>query len=198
MSPSDRYVNTLLFEDDQIIIQPTENDLQLSMHQLSQICGTYNFKISAMKTKVMAFLGKDPVRSKIVLNDKPIEQVSHFRYLGCDISYEPDRDIEEKVNKFQMICGTINRTLKNRTRKDTKIKLYKTMAVPSLMFGRETWVNTTRNQSKIQSAEMKFLRVKGCSRRDQIRNENIRAELNIFALNQRFENNKRKWIEHVD
>jgi len=131
-----------------------------------------------------------------------MEQEKHgisFRYLGCDISYELDRDIEEKVNKFQAICGTINRSLKNKTRKDTKIKLYKTMAVPSLMFGSETWVDTKRNQSKIQSAEIKFLRrVKGCTILDQIRNDDIREELTIFNLNLKIRENKRNWMDHIE
>lgn len=118
-----------------------------------------------------------------------------FRYLGCNISYELDRNIEEKVNKFQMICGTINRSLKNKTRRDKKIKLYKTMAVPSIIFGSESWVGTKHNQAKIQSAVVKFLRrVKGCSLLDQIRNDDFREELNIFALNQKIQDNKRHCI----
>ena len=38
-----------------------------------------------------------------------------------------------------MIYGTIHRTLWNKTRKDTKIKLYKLMATPDLTYGVETW-----------------------------------------------------------
>jgi hypothetical protein len=133
-----------------------------------------------------------------VLNNKPIEQVSHFRYLGCDISYERDNDLDHKIHRFQMICGTINRTLKQKVRKDTKLKLYKTMAVPSVIYGSETWVDLKRNKSRIQSAEMRFLRrVKGCTLRDQIRNDDIRRELDIFSLNRKIEDNKRNWIDHV-
>lgn len=199
LSPSHRYLNNLLFADDQAIIQPTEDDLQRSVYQLQKICSDYNMRISTTKTKVMAFLGKSPIRTKIVLYEKPIEQVSHFRYLGCDISYEPDRDVTDKVHRFQWICGTIHRTLKNKTRKDTKMKLYKTMAVPSLVFGSETWIDTSKTKSQIQSAEMKFLRrVKGCTRLDHIRNDDIRAELDIFSLNRRIEHNRRQWMEHIE
>ena len=35
----------------------------------------------------MAFKGRDPVRTKIVIDNKTIEQVSSFNYLG-NISYE--------------------------------------------------------------------------------------------------------------
>ena len=36
----------------------------------------------------MAFIGRDPVRTKIVIDNKIIEQVNSFNYLGNMISYE--------------------------------------------------------------------------------------------------------------
>ena len=76
----------------------------------------------------------------ITIHNHPIEQVSHFDYLGCDVSYKPDNDIIMKLHKFQYICGTIHKTLKNKMRKDTMLKCYKTMATPVLTYGRESWV----------------------------------------------------------
>ena len=193
------YLSTLLFADDKIIIQESEDKLQLAVHRLNQICPEYNLKISLHKTKVMAFQGKYPVRSKIIVNNKPIEQVSNFTYLGCDTSYNYDNDMENKINKFQAICGTINRTLNNKTRKDTRIKFYKTMAVPVLMYGSESWINTKKGDSKIQAAEMRFLRrVKGCTRRDLVRNEDVRNELNVYAINEKITEYKERWKQHVN
>jgi hypothetical protein len=46
---------------------------------------------------------------------------------------------------------------------------------------------------------MRFLRrVKGCTRADRIRNVDIRAELNIDNINNRLEENKGKWEQHID
>jgi Holliday junction resolvase len=42
-------------------------------------------EISSHKSKIMAFECKHPRRSKIVIDNIIIEQVSHFNYLGCDI-----------------------------------------------------------------------------------------------------------------
>jgi hypothetical protein len=41
----------------------------------------------------MAFKGRDPVRTKIVMDNKTIEQVKSFKYLGKMISYERELDI---------------------------------------------------------------------------------------------------------
>jgi hypothetical protein len=53
----------------------------------------------------MVFQGKNHIRCKIVTDNKTIEQVSSFKYLGFNVSYclKGDRDI--KLNKFQIICG---------------------------------------------------------------------------------------------
>jgi hypothetical protein len=71
-------------------------------------------------------LGRDPNpgTTRIIL-----EQVSHLKYLGSDISYENNKDTDEKVAKFRHICGLIHRNLKNKTRRDTRTKFHKTTAV---------------------------------------------------------------------
>lgn len=48
---------------------------------------------SSSSPKVMAFKWEQPISSKTVLNDKTLEQVSQFQYLGCDISYEKYHDV---------------------------------------------------------------------------------------------------------
>ena len=76
-----------------------------------------------------------------------------------------------EVNRFQHIYETKNRTLKNKTRRETNLKFYKKMSVPVLLYGNQSWISTQRDKSNIQSAELRFLRrVKGCTRRSHIRN----------------------------
>lgn len=82
-----------------------------------------------------------------------------------------------------MMCSTVHGTLGSRIRKDTKLKFYKVMAMPVLTYGSETWTLTKSNRQRIQPVEMKFCerRVRGCTLRDQIKNEDIQAELNPYA-----------------
>jgi len=40
------------------------------------------------KKKLMVFTGRDPVRSKIIIDNKIIEQVNSLNYSGNLISYE--------------------------------------------------------------------------------------------------------------
>jgi hypothetical protein len=83
-----------------------------------------------------------------------------------------------------MLCGTVHRTLKNKTRKETRLKFYKTMAIPALMYESEIWVPTKKVQTRIKSTEMNFLRkTKGCTKLDHVTNELIGTELNIYPVN---------------
>lgn len=56
-----------------------------------------------------------------------------------------------------------------------------TLVFPSLTYGNETWVPAKRDKSKIQTVEM---RVKDCTTRDRIDNDDVRNAFNIYSLNQ--------------
>jgi hypothetical protein len=150
------------------------------------------------KSKVMAFEGKHPRRSKIVIDNKIIEQVSHFNCLGCDVSYNYDADLQIKLYKVQRMCGTIECTVTNKTRKDTQLKFYKFMAVPTLLYGCETWALNRSDKRKIETAEMRFSRhVAGYTRRDEISDLTIRRELQIFNTNDKIKGKKKEWHDHI-
>ncbi|MGP1933354.1 MAG: hypothetical protein ACTS8P_01505 [Arsenophonus sp. NC-XBC3-MAG3] len=72
------------------------------------------------------------------MGNKIIEQVNEFKFLGCSILPFEEIDIKKKIVKFNKICGTIQRTLHNKVRKETMIRLYKNMAVPAGLCGSET------------------------------------------------------------
>jgi hypothetical protein len=61
-------------------------------------------RISTMKTKTVAFQEKNRLRCKIVIDNKTIEQISSFKYLGFNVSYCLKEDKNIKLNKFQGMC----------------------------------------------------------------------------------------------
>jgi hypothetical protein len=96
------------------------------------------------------------------------------------------------------MCGTIKRTLINKTRKDTQLKFYKVMAVPVLLYGCENWALNRVDRRKIESTEMKFLRrVAGYTLRDEVRYATKREELQIFNIDGRILSRKIEWHEHL-
>jgi ribosomal protein RSM22 (predicted rRNA methylase) len=69
------FLHTLLFADDQVLIARSEDELQRAIHNLQKIVSDYDMSIYIKKTKIMAFSGIDPVRSKVCINNKVLEQV---------------------------------------------------------------------------------------------------------------------------
>lgn len=192
-------IETLLFADDQVIVAENEDELQRSVFKLEKIAKEYGMKISTAKTKVIAFRGKEQKRSKIVVNGRIIEQVGKFRYLGVDISSEGEVDVQSKISKFLKITGLINKILRhNKTTRETRLRVYNTLAVPMLTYGSETWALRKTDKKRIEAAEMRYLRrTAGLTLRDRKRSEEIRNFLKTTPLTQRIKTYRKKWREHV-
>jgi hypothetical protein len=99
-------LDILLFADDVILFVNSKDDLQRSIYQFELTAEKISMKISIDKIKVMAFKGKEHIHSII------IKQVSSFKYLGYNISYEKDIDISTKILNYSRAMGIINQIFK--------------------------------------------------------------------------------------
>jgi hypothetical protein len=50
---------------------------------------------SPEKSETMTFLGQDPVKCNITVDNKCLQHVNNFEYLGFEISYKCDKGIEK-------------------------------------------------------------------------------------------------------
>ncbi|KAJ4449257.1 hypothetical protein ANN_00654 [Periplaneta americana] len=134
--------------------------------------------------------GKEPVRSKICINNMIIEQVKNFSYLGHQISYEEEKDLNEKIIKFNRAMGIINQIFKpTLVQKHTRTRIYKTLARPILYFGSEAWTIRNIDSQRLTAAEMRFMRrTAGYTRMDHIKNFGIMKELQIERLRNTYRN----------
>lgn len=70
--------------------------------------------------------------------------------------------------------------------------------VPTLTYGHELWVVTEKMRSRIQAAEMSFLRrVAGLSLRDRVRSSDIREGLGVEPLLLHIERSQLRWFGHL-
>jgi len=65
-------------------------------------------EMSPEKSETIAFVGKDPVRRKIIVDNKRPQQVKNFKCLGCKISYENKKKIQQQLEKFTQTVGILN------------------------------------------------------------------------------------------
>jgi hypothetical protein len=79
------------------------------------------------------------------------------------------------------------------------MKFYKVVARPTVLYGSETWVTAERDMTRLEAAEMRFLRsVKRYTRLDKIRSEVIRKELKIAGIQDVKSKSKQNWINHLE
>lgn len=71
-----------LYDDDQILVSRSENDLQKAFYQSNTMPKNYNLISSAEKTKVIVFQCRYRIKSIIVFENQTVEEVHAFNYSG--------------------------------------------------------------------------------------------------------------------
>ena len=142
--------------------------------------------ISTSKTKCVIFT-KEPLRSKLVMEDKPTEQVMQFRYLTVDISNAQDsaKDLRSQINKTSALSEFLRDIVQPNPymRTDSKIGIYKTCIRPIITYGTEMCEDTDKMKSILRVAEMKTWRmIVGKTRGDGVRNTDIREQCEYKML----------------
>ena len=192
----------LAFADDLVVFGKTQRDLQVNVNILNTELKKRGLKINAKKTKSMV-ISRDSCKHEIKINEEILEQVDSFKYLGviissnCSLKEEINQRISKATNVYsQLGNGFIG---KRELTKRTKISIFNSVYCPTLIYGSETWNLDNRDKSRLQAAEMKFLRRSiGKTRKDRIRNTRIREELKTESLVNKIEKNQLRWFGHVN
>lgn len=190
------------FADDLVVFAKNEKDLQNNLDIWEKALEVRNLKINVEKTKVMV-IGPDSSKLNIQLNKKSVQQVGTFKYLGVNVHRDGKMDaeinarIESALKLYYALSNTFIR--KKEISKKTKMTVYKTVFKPVLTYGSESWVLTKEAKRKLQTVEMKYLRAAlGVTRRDRIRNDVIRTELEVEPLGKSIERNQLRWFGHLN
>lgn len=64
------------------------------------------------KFEMMAFVVQDPVRCKIIVDNKCWQQIKNFKHLGFEISYVNAKDIQRKLAILPQMLEILNNSFK--------------------------------------------------------------------------------------
>jgi hypothetical protein len=115
--------------------------MQYKLNKLDSEAGRVGLKISATKTKTMRANPSNQEPFTIGTHGE-IEDVDEFTYLGAIVCKDGGgmRDLKNRLSKAR---GTFIRLKKiwrsSIISRKTKLRLYKTLVVPVLMYGCEAW-----------------------------------------------------------
>jgi hypothetical protein len=69
--------------------------------------------------------------------------------LGSNKNY----DLQNKLQRFNYLRGTIKCTLLNTSQQEAILKFYRVLAAPTFLYGSECWTLTKQQLQQIQVAE---------------------------------------------
>ncbi|KAI3368720.1 hypothetical protein L3Q82_025415 [Scortum barcoo] len=195
-------ISSLLFADDVVLLASSSQDLQHVLERFAAECEAAGMRISTSKSEAMV-LDRKRVVCPLRVSGEVLPQVEEFKYLGVLFTSEGkmEREIDRRIGAASMqLMRSVYRTVvvkKELSRKEA-LDLPKVNLRSHLTYGHELWVMTERTRSRIQAAEMSFLRrVAGRSLRDRVRSSVIREELGVEPLLLRIERSQLRWLGHL-
>ncbi|KAK3561342.1 hypothetical protein QTP86_030646 [Hemibagrus guttatus] len=194
----DHRISSLIFADDVVLLAPSSLDLQHALGHFAAECEAAGMRVSTSKSEAMV-LDRKKVACTLQVGGEVLPQVEEFKYLGVLFTSEGrmDREIDRRIGAAAAVMRSMYRffVVKKELSRKAKLLIYQSIYVPTLNYGHELWVMTERVRSRIQAAEMSFLRrVAGRSLRDRVRSSVTREELGVELLLLHIERGQLRWL----
>ncbi|KAK3553558.1 hypothetical protein QTP70_004565 [Hemibagrus guttatus] len=200
----DHRISSLIFADDVVLLASSGLDLQHALGRFAFCtgeCEAAGMRVSTSKSEAMV-LDRKKVACTLQLGWEVLPQVEEFKYLGVLFTSEGrmDREIDRRIGAAAAVMRFMYRSVvvKKELSRKAKLSIYQSIYAPTLTHGHELWVMTERIRSRIQAAEMSFLRrVAGRSLRDRVRSSVIREELGVEPLLLHIKRGQLRWLGHL-
>ena len=96
------------------------------------------------------------------MNGATLKLEEKFKYLGVVFTSDgrQDEELDTQIGKASAVMRALHYSvvMKREWSKKEKLSIFKTVFVPILTYGHESWVMTERMRSQVQGSEMRFLR----------------------------------------
>jgi hypothetical protein len=144
-----------------VILGRSEGYIKRTLEEMATITLQIGIQMNDTQTKYMINRHYGIKVNEIELIGKKYEKVESFKYLGSVMTSLNDiqTEIKSKIaagNKRYYALGPI---LKRRsTSQSIKIRLYKTIIRPAVIYGAETWALTSKPERMLMTWERKMLR----------------------------------------
>nr|VZI48570.1 unnamed protein product [Spirometra erinaceieuropaei] len=160
-------VHELLFADDCALNTTSEEEMQRSMDLFSAACENFGLVINTQMTVVMH---QPPPNSatapnvppQISVNGTQLQVVENFPYLGSTLSPNAkiDDEVARRISKATQAFGRLQSTVWNRhgLQLSTKLKMYKAVILPTLLYGAETRTVYTMQARRLNHFQLSCLR----------------------------------------
>ena len=197
-------IHDLLFADDCALNAGSEADLKHSVEKFSSACSNFGLTISTKKTEVLyqPAPGKPYVEPNISINGEKINTVNRFTYLGSTLSQGVviDDEVNLRISKASATFGSLYKNVWNRRgiSTQTKIKVYRAVVLPTLLYACETWTVYQRHAKLLNHFHTKSLRkILNIKWQDKIPDFEVLARAGLPSIHTSLMQSQLRWAGHV-
>ena len=174
------------------------------MDQVSDSCDSYDLTISIKKTEVVyqPAPGKPYQEPIITVKDQRLQVVDKFTYLGSTLSrvVHVDDEVNARIAKASAAFGRLRGSIWDRSgiRLDTKLKVYRSVVLPTLLYACETWTVYQRHAKRLNhfhtSCLRKLLKIKW---QDRIPDTEVLKRAGMQSIHTLLKLAQLRWTGHV-
>ena len=142
----------------------SEEQMQGAVDRMSKACDNFQLTIHTKKTEVVhqQAPGKPYSAPTITVNGQKLQAVNKFTYLGSTLSRAVyiDDEVTARTAKASVAFGRLRTNVweRNGIRLDTKLKVYKDVVLPTLLYPCETWTVYQQHAKKLNHFHLSCLR----------------------------------------
>ena len=157
-------LDEFLFADVMAKDAPTEEKMQKGVAQVSDSCDGYDLTISIKMTEVVyqPAPGKPYKEPTITVKGQRLQVVDKFTYLGSTLSrvVHIDDEVNARIAKASAAFGRLRGSIWDRSgiRLDTKLKVHRSVVLPTLLYACETWTVYQRHAKRLNHFHTSCLR----------------------------------------
>jgi hypothetical protein len=166
----------LAYADDINIVRENIDTIQRNTKALLHASKEVGLEVNPEKTKYMLVSRSQKAgqRKNIKIGNRPFESVAYFKYLGRSLTDENciHEEIKSRLNSENACYHSVQSLLSSRLlSRNVKFKINKTITLPVVLYGCETWCLTLRKELRLKVFENRVLRRIFGSKGDEVTGE---------------------------